>query len=68
MEGSRTSLNLLKRTLAEDSFAEFVKQAWPVLEPKPKFLPNYHIDLISEHLEALASGQTTRLIVNCLKP
>ncbi len=50
--------------LAERSFADFVRQAWVVLEPRTPFLSNWHIDLLAELLEAVADGTITRLIVN----
>jgi predicted phage terminase large subunit-like protein len=50
--------------LAERSFRAYVEQAWPILEPRRPFLPNWHIDLIVEHLEAVTAGQTTRLLIN----
>ena len=42
----------LKRA-AERSFPAFVRQAWPILEPMTAFLPNWHIDLVCEYLEAV---------------
>jgi predicted phage terminase large subunit-like protein len=57
-------IDLLDRMLAERSFADFVRQAWVVLEPKTQFLDNWHIALLAEHLEAVADGTITRLIVN----
>lgn len=56
---------------AEKSFAEFVKQAWHVIEPGREFVRNWHIDAIAEHLEAISLGQIKRLIINipprCMK-
>ena len=49
---------------ATRSLRAFVEQAWPVLEPTTPFLPNWHIDLVCEHLEAITAGQTTRLLIN----
>ena len=49
---------------AAGSLRAFVEQAWPVLEPTTPFLPNWHIDLVCEHLEAITAGQTTRLLIN----
>ena len=46
------------------SLRAFVEQAWPVLEPTTPFLPNWHIDLVCEHLEAITARQTTRLLIN----
>jgi predicted phage terminase large subunit-like protein len=57
-------IDLLDRVLAERSFADFVRQAWFVLEPKTPFLGNWHIDLLAEYLEAVADGEITRLIIN----
>jgi len=57
-------IDLLDRVLAERSFADFVRQAWVVLEPKTPFLGNWHIDLLAEHLEAVAAGEINRLIIN----
>ena len=49
---------------AERSFRAYVEQAWPILEPATPFLPNWHIDLIAEHLEAVTAGEITRLLIN----
>jgi predicted phage terminase large subunit-like protein len=54
---------LLKR-YAEQSLRRYVEQAWPILEPEVPFLPNWHIDYLAEHLEAITAGQITRLLVN----
>ena len=54
---------LLTRKAAR-SLRAFVEQAWPVLEPTTPFLPNWHIDLVCEHLEAITAGETTRLLIN----
>jgi hypothetical protein len=57
-------LDLLDRKLAERSLADFVRQAWPVLEPKTPYLENWHIELLIEALEAVAAGDLLRLIIN----
>ena len=49
---------------AARSLRAFVEQAWPVLEPTTPLLPNWHIDLVCEHLEAITAGETTRLLIN----
>lgn len=46
------------------SLSEFIAQAWNVVEPGRTYIPNWHIDAIAEHLEAVSSGQITRLIIN----
>src|SRR5215217_8446577 len=42
----------------------FVAEAWPVVEPGTSFVPNWHIDAICDHLEAITSGELNRLIIN----
>jgi predicted phage terminase large subunit-like protein len=48
----------------------FIKEAWRVLEPKAKFVDNWHIRLICEHLEAITFGRlldlglSNRLLIN----
>jgi predicted phage terminase large subunit-like protein len=49
---------------AEQSLSSYVRQAWPILEPQVRFLSNWHIDYLVEHLEAVTAGQITRLLVN----
>jgi predicted phage terminase large subunit-like protein len=53
-----------ERELCGRSLSEFVRAAWPVLEPGTEYLPNWHIDYICEHLEAVTRGEITRLLVN----
>lgn len=61
---------LLALELAEEaaqirkSFPRFVRDSWHVIEPSTKFLDNYHIDAMGEHLLAVRMGQITRLICN----
>ena len=61
----RLDLELLDRSLAQDSLAEFVKQAWPIVEPSTPLRWNWHLDVICEYLEALTAGDgINRLIIN----
>jgi len=50
--------------LATRSFREFVRLAWPVVEPSTPFVPGWHIDAIIEHLEAVTGGQIRNLLIN----
>ena len=43
------------------NFREFVKAAWNELEPLNVFMSNWHIDAISDHLEAISKSQIRRL-------
>jgi predicted phage terminase large subunit-like protein len=53
-----------ERELCSRSLAEFVRLAWPVLEPGQPYIHGWHIDAICEHLEAVAQGEIRRLIIN----
>ena len=46
------------------SLAEFVRGAWPTLEPGRPLLWNWHLDVICAYLEAVRSGKVRRLLVN----
>lgn len=61
----------IERELASRSFAEFVKMAWPVLEPTSELKWGWSLDAICEHLEAVSRGDIKRLLMNvppgCMK-
>ena len=38
---------------AETSLAHYTVQAWDALEPHNRYIHNWHIELISEYLEAV---------------
>tara|TARA_A100001035_G_scaffold280109_1_gene284066 strand:- start:1664 stop:3106 length:1443 start_codon:yes stop_codon:yes gene_type:complete len=46
------------------SLKEFIKNSWQTIEPGRDFYDNWHIDAISEHLQAVVNGQIKRLIIN----
>ena len=46
------------------SLKEFTKNSWPIIEPSRDFYDNWHIDAISEHLQAVVHGDIKRLIIN----
>lgn len=48
----------------KDFYKFFVNFAWPVLEPSTKYVDNWHIHAICEHLQAITRGELTRLIIN----
>jgi len=43
---------------------DFIRGAWPILEPGKVLIWNWHIDLICEHLQLVTSGVTRQLILN----
>jgi|SRR5208282_4437768 len=54
----------LQRLVCERSLADYIQQAWPILNPSTSYRSNWHIDLISEYLQACTKGQIRRLILN----
>jgi predicted phage terminase large subunit-like protein len=54
----------IERELATRRLREFVRQAWPIIEPSTPFVPGFHIEAIVEHLEAVSLGQIRNLIIN----
>src|SRR5258708_25635662 len=52
------------RARCERRLVNFVREAWPILEPRMQYVHSWHIDAICEHLEAVTSGQITRLLMN----
>ena len=49
---------------AEQSLGLYVRLAWPILEPGRPMLPNWHIDCLVEHLEAVSAGDLRQLVIN----
>lgn len=46
------------------SLSQFIRESWHVIEPGTPYVHGWHIDAISEHLEAVSAGQIHRLIIN----
>ena len=55
---------MLARAKAEDSFYEFCKQAWPLVEGDNPFVESWASGAICEHLQAVIERQIRFLIVN----
>lgn len=47
-----------------DGLAEFVKRAWPVVEPVDPLVWNWHHDAICEHVEAVLRRELRNLLIN----
>ena len=55
----------------EEDLAEFIRQAWHVVEPGAEYFHNWHVDFIAEHLMAITDGvdledgsKYNRLLIN----
>jgi predicted phage terminase large subunit-like protein len=57
-------LDHIDQELATRRLGDFVRLAWPVVEPSTPFVPGWHIDAIVEHLEAVTRGQIRNLLIN----
>ena len=65
----KTNLNTEKLHLGQliacrDNLHEYVRQAWPIVEPATPFMDNWHIGLICEYLQAVTDLQIQNLIIN----
>lgn len=45
------------------SFREFIPKAWKIIEPATNFVGNWHIDALSDHLEAVAERKIRKLLI-----
>lgn len=50
--GELLDLEAIRTLKAERRLRDFVKQAWPIVEPGTEYLDNWHIDALCDHLEA----------------
>lgn len=62
--GPLPTLAQVEAELYSRSLREFVDGAWPILEPTTQLRPNWHIDAICEHLEAVTRQEILRLVIN----
>lgn len=49
---------------AEESLRDFVRQAWPIVEPAAEFIPGWHVDAICEYLQAVSEGHLRHIVIN----
>jgi predicted phage terminase large subunit-like protein len=50
--------------LLEDDLRLFIREAWHLVEPEIPFVPGWHIDAVSDHLEAVSRGEIRKLLIN----
>lgn len=50
--------------LARRSLREFIRQAWHIVEPGVPYVGGWHIDAISDHLEACSRREIRQLLIN----
>lgn len=54
----------IDRELCGRHLVDFIPAAWHILEPGTVYKPNWHIDAICDHLEAVTAGQIRFLVIN----
>ena len=54
----------IDQELAERSLHEFISEFWSTVEGERRFVDNWHIGAICEHLEAVNAGEIKRLLIN----
>ena len=57
-------LEAIRAEKARRHLVDFVRAAWPVLEPETPYRHGWHIDAICEHLEAVSRGEIRKLLIN----
>ena len=58
------SITDIQAAIARKSLAEFVREAWHVVEPSTDLVWGRHIDAICSHLEAVTRGEVQNLLIN----
>ncbi len=59
-----TDIHTLHPRVIRGDFPSFIEQCFQTVSPGQRFLPNWHIEVIAEHLLACTRGEITRLIIN----
>jgi hypothetical protein len=54
----------IERDYCQRSLSNFIKRAWLIFEPATPYQHNWHVDCISEHMEAVTHGEINRLLIN----
>ena len=63
-ENPMLAKGVIYQSAAEKSLYEFIKLTWSSVEPGRDFRPAKHIEAICEHLEAVASGDIRKILIN----
>jgi len=52
-----------KALLLQQSYADFVKYFWPIIEPGTKLVWNWHLDSVCQHLQEVTEGKLRQLVI-----
>lgn len=64
MDYRNSRINLHRDMVARGGLREFIRLAWPVLEPSRPLVDNWHIDAVADHLTAVSRVQIRNLLIN----
>lgn len=64
MRLNETDYLAIERELCQRSLVHFIRRAWVQIEPGQRYVHGTHMDALCEHLEAVTSGQISRLLIN----
>jgi len=53
---STATLRIVQKQKCENSLANFIRYAWPIIEPGQPYIHNWNVDFICAHLEAITNG------------
>jgi hypothetical protein len=59
-----TEIHMIKPRVIRGDFPSFIEQCFHTVSPGQDYLPNWHIELIAEYLQACQRGELNRLIIN----
>jgi len=57
------SVDAVRAEKSRRKLRDFIREAWTVIEPGTEFCPGWHIDAISDHLEAVTRGEIRNLLI-----
>ena len=60
----RVNLESVRAELARRELPEFIRMAWPLVEPTTDLSWNWHLDELCDVLEAVTRGEIKRLVIN----
>lgn len=58
------TLTAVEAELCKRSLVDYLRLAWPIVEPAIPYTHGWHIDAIADHLTAATNGQIRNLIIN----
>jgi predicted phage terminase large subunit-like protein len=61
---TQSDFDACEKELCERHLIDFLRQAWPQIDPGMPYVHGWHMDALAEHLEAVTRGEIKRLLIN----